>query len=71
MRNILNVIRQYFYIYVDSSEKVDEYAEKVTKVFYDSHVIYVTRKIKGKGVLTSKKLFYPLDIYHESSVTIA
>lgn len=42
MCNILNVSRRDVYTYVDSSEKGDEYAEKVTKVFYDSHGIYET-----------------------------
>lgn len=59
MCNILNVSRQGVYTYVDSSEKVDEYAEKVTKVFYDSHGIYGTRKMKAlltrEGVILSRR----------------
>ena len=59
MCNILNVSRQGVYTYVDSSEKVDEYAEKVTEVFYDSHGIYGTRKIKAvltrEGVILSRR----------------
>ena len=59
MCNILKVSRQGVYTYVDSSEKVDEYAEKVTEVFYDSHGIYGTRKIKAvltrEGVILSRR----------------
>lgn len=47
MCKILNISRQSIYTYVEPNEKVDEYAEQVIQVFFDSHGIYGTRKIKA------------------------
>ncbi len=47
MCKILNISRQGVYSYVDQSEEVDEYPEHVIQVFYDSHGIYGTCKIKA------------------------
>lgn len=44
---LLNISRQGGCSNVGQGEKVDEYVEHVIQVFYDSHVIYGTGKIKA------------------------
>lgn len=59
MCKILNISRQGIYTYMDPSEKIDKYAEHVFQVFYNSHGIYGTRKIKAvlarEGIILSRR----------------